>query len=1652
MADRWNNKYWSFLKDQKFLKEFKQILPQTADLRNHTAEIKIDALAPGRYVLLASGDQSFSINKNPLSAQYFYVSQIAYINKGNDYFVLNRESGKPLQQADVAVWTQTYDYTLRKYQVIKRANLKADLDGYFKLPVIDKNNEPVRLEINIKGDRLFLDDTEYRTYSENKTETTDREEYEKDQRKLFLFTDRSIYRPGQTVYFKGIIITRDFTTKKFKVVPGFTSKIELFNANSETIDSLDVKAGEFGTFSGSFKLPENGLTGEFSIEDFETKCSSSFNVEEYKRPTFYIDYKNTEREYRLNDTVTTAGVALGYAGNSMDGASVKYRVTRNSRFPFPWLYRGYGFPRSEPVEITQGKIKTKPDGTFQIRFKAIPDNSIDKNILPVFEYEVSVDITDISGETRSASTFVSIGYHALVLGMRLPADKILQNDKTQSIGISASNLSGVPQTTQVQMAVYPLTGPQRLIRQRYWNKPDTFVMTEKEYLQYFPFDEYADESKKENWQKGKAVFEKTDSIKGNQYMLDLPTTTLSPGWYLLEAKAKDSYGQQVNAIEYFQVMDSKSGVVDRYGYFSSRITKPVLQPGDTTKLQINTQADGLWIIQLTDGYKNPADKKTPTGKISRPMDAIAYEDPGHPYRFYNLNKETKEFSYIIKEEDRGGFGVSHAFVKHNRFFYTDDIISVPWKNKELDISFTTYRDKTLPGSSEEWTVNIKGNKGDKVAAEILASMYDASLDQFRYHQWQKPSIYENYPSRDGVYLLVPWTAPNSFKSVVSQNWRYAEPDVKMYVKNYDALIWESGSRYDIMPMQRRNRVDMVAAAPMADSAAVMLEGKAAGVQLELNEEVTTKKELSYSVSSITQTNSPDPSTVQIRKNFNETAFFFPQLKTDSAGNVKFTFTMPEAMTQWKWQVLAHTKDLSFGLASKSIITQKELMVQPNAPRFLREGDQLVFPARISNLTDKELSGQAQLQVIDAESGQVVDGLFSNIFPTQYFTVAANQGTLVNFNLTIPGNYSKPVIYRIIAKAGDHSDGEEKAIPILSNRILLTESMPMQLRGTGSKIFSFDKLLQSASSQSLTHHKLTIEYSSNPAWYAVQSLPYLTTYPHDCAEQVFNRFYANAMAAKIVASTPKIKAYYQQWLKDSANGKSGALISNLSKNPELKSILLEETPWVLEAKNETEQKRNIAVLFDLTRLSREMDAALAKLQQAQSPNGGFVWFSGGPDYRYITQYIITGLGKLKKAGAIPEAYKKTTDRITQSGLVYLHKRIKEDYENLVKIKANLNDQQISSLQIQYLYALSFHLDQPMEGVYLKAMTYYHNQAQQFWQKQNAQLQAMTALVLFRSKDGGTSKAIINSLRERAIKNETLGMYWKNAQPAYFWQDAPIETQALLIEAFSEVSQDEASVSSMKQWLLTQKQTNSWSSTKATADACYALLMKGSNWLDADRITTIKVGTNKPLIFTSEKESEAGSGYFKSVIDGTQLQPDMGKIEVTVKGPATKENESISWGAAYWQYFENLDQVKPSTSPLNLVKKIYVEKNTDKGPLLVPMAEGESYKVGDKLKVRIELRSDRDMEYVHLSDMRASGSEPVNVLSGYKWQGALGYYESTKDAATHFFFNRIPKGTYVFEYPLFVSHEGKFSVCVATVECMYAPEFRAHSEGITVKFQR
>lgn len=830
----------------------------------------------------------------------------------------------------------------------------------------------------------------------------------------------------------------------------------------------------------------------------------------------------------------------------------------------------------------------------------------------------------------------------------------------------------------------------------------------------------------------------------------------------------------------------------------------------------------------------------------------------------------------------------------------------------------------------------------------------------------------------------------------------------------------------------------VAKADSASGVLNELEGRVPGIQISENKNVSEDKSADK--------NEVNP--IQVRKNFNETAFFFPDLRTDSSGSIEFSFTMPEALTKWKFQTLAHTEGLAFGLSTKEIVTQKQLMVQPNTPRFLREGDKIELSAKIVNLTDKEITGQAELQLFDAVTNQPVDGWFQNMFANQYFTVAAGESEAVQFPVQVPAQFNKALTWRIVAKAKDLSDGEEASLPVLTNRMLVTESLPLNMRGNGTKDFKFEKLLHAGESETLQNQSLTIEYTSNPVWYAVQALPYLMEYPYDCAEQTWNRYYANSLAVMIANSSPRIKQIFEQWkTKDTA-----ALLSNLQKNEELKSVLLQETPWVLAAKNEEQQKKNIALLFDMVRMSNELNSNYEKLKQMQSENGGFVWFKGGPDDRYITQYIATSIGHLKKLNGIAKGQEEKLNEILSLAIPYLDKKIKEDYNQLVKYKTDLKKYTPGYIEIQFLYMRSFFPEYKIPAASQKAYTYFRERITKTWTSQSKYMQGMVALSLFRTGDTKTSAAILKSLKETAIVNEELGMYYKNQRNGWFWYEAPIETQALLIEAFNEAGKDRKTVDDLKTWLLKNKQTNNWSTTKATAEACYALLLRGTTWISGEPVVTIQLGNT--LAKSTDEKQEAGTGYFKKIIQGEKVNPEMGNIKVSLTpnpSPGGEGNASPTWGSVYWQYFESLDKITPSSTPLKLEKKLFVETNTDRGPVLKPINEGDAIKVGDKVKVRIELRVDRDMEYVHMKDMRASSLEPVNVLSEYKWQGGLGYYESTKDASTNFFFGNLNRGTYMFEYSLFATHKGNFSNGVTSIQCMYAPEFSSHSDGIRINVE-
>jgi len=1603
-----NNQMVAEYNKQNVLQSWNISIENDGDFQQHSMEFKIPALNNGFYILMASTDQYFNCKDGIVSFRSFWVSNISYINRTKDngsieYFALNRETGLPLKNISIKSYIQDYDYKTRNYITKPWSSYVTNEEGHFEIPALPEKSDYkyFYLEFKNNDDQYITDNyfSQSASYTPNQNKTI----------RTYFFTDRSIYRPGQTIFFKGIILETE--GEKTKIKPNQPTNIAFFDVNGQKVSELNLTSNDFGSVSGSFNAPLTGLNGNMRIQN--EWGSSYFSVEEYKRPKFEVLINPVKGSFKLAESITVTGNAKAYSGNNIDNAKVNYRIVRSAYFPFYGWWWHY-FPSSPEMEITNGTTKTNEKGEFTIEFTAIPDLSIDKSTFPVFNYSVYVDVSDVNGETHSTEQIISVAYNALLINIDLPAKVNLLGNS--DFKITATNLNGNPEPSEGQVIVYKIKQTERSFRKRMWQNPDIFSIPKTEFEKDFPLDVYNNENEMNTWIKEKTVLNKVFKTPIDTVLSISNLNQWDQGCYFLEMKSIDKFGIEVSIQKYFTVFSPKE-----------------------TKMPVN---DIAWYTCL----KNKAD----VGEIASFLIGTKEKDVKLLYeievknqiiskQWLSLSDEQKLIEIPIDESYRGNISIHLSFVKNNRSYSFNDLITVPYTNKKLDISFETFRNKLLPGQKEEWKIKIKGSKGEKFAAELLTSMYDASLDAFKPHNW-------SFNFFNSFYTRLNWNDDYAFTINSSSFCRdFSSKLIYPSEKSNDQLNWfglnyYNGGRYRYKNTRflDANSMDIqsLAMGVVNEKTADKAEAKNAGnpVKASLSDGFTdqtlmkdkNKKQIDFS-------------DVKLRSNFNETAFFYPQLLTNDSGEVIVSFIIPESLTKWKMQGLAYTKDLKIGEIEKELVTQKDLMLLPNAPRFFREGDKMSFNVKISNVSENEINGNVRLQFFNALTMQAIDGMMTEN-SDQSFSINAGQSKSVSWNIFIPENIGA-ITYKVVAKAGNFSDGEEMAIPVLTNRMLVTECMPLPINGMQTKEFIFAKLLNSKVSSTLKNHKLTLEFTSNPAWYAVQALPYIMEYPYECSEQLFGRFYANSLASYIANSSPKIKNVFESW----KNISKDALLSNLEKNQELKSLLIEETPWLLNAKNESERKKRIALLFDMNKMTAEKQISKQKLLKTQLPNGGWAWFEGGVDDRYITQYIVCGFGHLQQLGikTYQDDYQIST--MLQKAITYLDNRMKEDYENIKKyFPKAIDDNHLSSIDIQYLYARSYFTEGfEMSSQNKEAYSYFLGQSQKFWTSKSKYLQGMIALALKRNKDIKTPMAIINSLKENALNSEEMGMYWRDLTQSYYWYQAPIETMALLIECFDEVANDKLSVEKMKIWLLKQKQTQDWKTTKATAEAIYALLLKGKDLLENDKIAEIRLGGQKLNPDETEKGIEAGTGYFVRNWTSSEITPEMAKVFVT------KSDDGVAWGGLYWQYFEQLDKISTAATPLKLNKKLFVERNTANGIVIEPLSANSQLKLGDKVKVRIELSTDRDMEYIHLKDMRAAAFEPVNVLSSYKWQAGLGYYESTRDASTNFFISYLRKGSYVFEYTLIATQTGDFSNGITSVQSMYAPEFCSHSEGIRVK---
>lgn len=1569
-------------------------IPDTKDHQTHASEIRIPELSKGFYMVFTSDDPSFE-KASELEFNTIWISELSYLTNsglntnGFELYVLDREKGTPISDVTVTTYRTKYESRNREYSIEILNTYQTDKYGYLKInEQVEARSGSFMFSLQKDDDQLFTKGRHH--FSHNRPDGKLRTQ-------TYLFTDRAIYRPGQTVYFKGIVVNKkgnDVTIKS-----GYQTQITLRNNNYKEVSVIEKTTNEFGSFNGAFVIPQGGLNGQMTI-----KCktgSVSFRVEEYKRPTFEVQFDTIKETYKLGDDIAVIGHAETYTGNAVSNASVKYRVVQQvMQIPF---YRHYMyFPRFEEKEIANGILKTDNEGKFVINFETTSDQKSNQFIEPNYQFQVHVDVTDITGEAQSEQTSVAVGRISKLL--TIAADEKIQKEKTEGVEVSAKNLAGAEIEIETKVEIYRVLPPDQLFVKRYWNKPDLYLIPEQEYKEEFPMQFYKNEDQKDTWKREK-IFTADLTIHGKEFVLKDELKSLNPGTYFIQIG--DVSDTLIKAEKYVSLYSTESNKIPGKEIFWSMITDKSAEPGEHIQLVVGS-----------------ADKK------SKILYELSNGNEVIERYWLNVSREQEVIDIPVQESYRGGFSINLSSVHHNRSFVNGYRIEVPFTNKKLDITLETHRDFLTPGQKESWKVKISGPNGEKVAAELLAGMYDASLDQFQSNTWQL-ELYNPKRSTSN------WKS-GQFSAGISSVLISNKPDyLNVKHKVYPMINWfgyQQGYGIGIYRtdglMRNKSMVNAsgeMSMDGMAEEAVLLEDDARTDVIVPPTDEVTQKE--------------TEEVQIPLRTNFEETAFFYPQLQTDSTGNVILSFTTPDALTEWKLMMLSHSKDLKTGSFIEHIKAKKDLMVIPNVPRFVRQGDKLAFTAKVINYTNQQQDVKVHLELFDPISMKVIDIFETCEIQELSVPIKPNQSRAAQWKLNIPYDISM-LGYRVKASSLTFTDGEERMFPVLTNRMLVTETLPLNIKGNETKNFRLDKLADSDKymmASTRQDHRFTLEFTSNPAWYAIQALPYLSDPKVESASNLFNMYYANALSSFIVNSNPKIKNVLESWKTLTPD----AFLSNLQKNQELKNVVLNATPWVLEAESEEEQKRRIALLFDVNRISNQTDNAVQKLRQSQLSSGAWSWFKGMREDRYTTQQIVLGFARLNEKQIISLKQNQMLLQMARNATAYLDREIKEDYEKLLeKYPRKMDQNHLGSLQIQYLYARTLLMSEiSFKDDNLKAYEYYLGQAKKYWLKQNNYMQAMIALVLNRSGYRNEAEGILRSLTERSIQDDEMGMYWRQAS-GWNWYQAPVETQAMIIEAYQEILTKPTLVDQMKIWLLKQKQTTHWKTTSATSEAVYALLMNGKSLLDNDKLVQIKMGNNEIPIPARDGSIEVGTGYFKTAWTGEEIKADMGNIEVT------NPNESVAWGAAYWQYFEQLDRITSSDSPLSIEKKLFIEKLTEDGPVLVALENDQKLKTGDKVVSRIIIETDRDMEYVQVNDMRAAAFEPINNISGYKYRGGLGYYENITDVSTDFFIQYLRKGTYVLEYPVVVTQRGVFSNGIGTIQSYYAPEFAAHSEGLKI----
>ena len=1493
---------------------------------------------PGVYILQIVPDAVTARTADQfLVSTRFKVLTLALPDNKMEVVTVDGRSGQPISGAKVSFYS-TYNEENRKLL----QDVTTDTGG----KAVIEWNKAIRSYVARKGtDTAMLPQSIYLNRYYERGESGPAEH-------ITLLTDRSLYRPGQTVYVKGISYEQAADTAH--VLAGKNYLVRLLDVNRKELVQKSVDTNEFGSFTTEFVLPTVCLNGNFMVE-VKDKAAVPVRVEDYKRPTFEIVFNPVEQAYSLGDTVSITGNVKAYNGMAVQDVPAVYTVTRRNH----WRY--WGQPSAPLVSDT---VQLDAKGNFSIPVVLIPDADADLTRGERFSYQVEVSVTGDAGETQTAQYSLSATGQAYFFMSDI--NRELCREDSISGKLAVMNASNETLPMEGMCRLYPVI-----------DSKSGKIADKPVYESVFTSGE----------------------IKDFAAWKQLPS-----GEYRFILSVRNRNGKEVsnadNAVNLmlFSLADPRPAMFVETFLYEKNTEFDATHPA---VFYFGTSMQDAYVLVDVFGQKGRLESRT-----------------------LSLSDSIVRMEYPYRKEYGDGVAVQFTFVKNGQLYTRRVELRKRLPKRTLDMKWEVFRDRLRPGQEEEWKLVIKTPQGFPAAAEMLAMMYDASLDRI-YSRHQSLSVYYN--------RYIPY-----FYWDLSSN--YGKSYTPYFpLKSWRVPVW----RFDYFCSPYNGTAEVL---QIVENDAVLCEPTIVGygatrTKMKTGRAVEVKYAPALAEESVTdvvfesETIPLDEQALQpmagLRTNFAETAFFYPQLRTNEQGEVTFSFTMPQSLTRWNFRGYSHTKDMMTGMLDATAVTSKEFMLTPNMPRFVRVGDKTQIAAGIANLTDKEIRGTAVLTLFDPMTEKIISTR------RQKFSVEAGKTASVDFRFDVTDRYDLLGV-RMVADGGTFSDGEQHLLPVLSNKEYITETLAMPVRGGETRTFSLDSLFN-GNSRTATDRRLTVEFTGNPAWYAVQALPVLSQPATDNAISWATAFYANTLAGYIANSQPRIKAVFDNWRL--SGGTKDTFLSQLEKNQDVKNILLGESPWLLEATTEAEQQQRIATLFDVNQLNYRNMASLLKLKELQNEEGAWSWFGGMSGNRYVTGYITGLLVRLSLLTdrALPEEVAvmkaKAFDYLNEEALKE-YRAIRKAEKNGTKI-TTLSD---ATMEYMYLVALG---SVKLSGEYAKMFDYFLTKLGRNLVNGTMICKAQTAIILQKQGRRTEANGFIASIKEHLVQTDEMGAHFAFHANPYTWGMMPVPAHVAVMEALREAGGNDALIEEMKLWLLKQKQTTSWNSPVATADAVYALLCQGSDLLESKGDVRITLGDKVLETYSPAKTAVPGLGYIKEAF--VQGSPEVKAKSVTVE----KRDAGIAWGAVYAQYLSPISDVKQQGSELNIEKKLFVERiSADGQKSLQPLSEGTQLSVGDKVVSRLTLSLDRAMDFIQLKDQRGACFEPVSSLSGYRWNNGMGYYVEVEDAGTNFFFDHLGKGVYVLEHSYRVARGGMYETGLATIECAYAPEYASHSAGGTV----